>query len=158
FGDVWNVYVEGVGLGQHYGYVAWGPNWTYDPDWYPGSIKGFVDDANASGDRFDPNKLLTDPYAIAVHRDHDWGKGSCASGPDRTVSTWGAAAKSIITRSQYVWSDGEAAWQQHRKDPDFPGHRWQDQIVYEVHVKGFTKSTASAVLHPGSYRGFGEKA
>src|SRR5689334_7473052 len=42
FGDVWNLHVEGVGLGQHYGYVAWGPNWTYDPDWYPGSVAGFV--------------------------------------------------------------------------------------------------------------------
>ena len=26
FGDVWNLYVEGVGLGQHYGYIAFGPN------------------------------------------------------------------------------------------------------------------------------------
>ena len=34
FGDVWNLYVEGVGDGQHYGYVAWGPNWTYDDDWF----------------------------------------------------------------------------------------------------------------------------
>ena len=31
-GDVWNLYVEGVGIGQHYGFVAWGPNWEYDPD------------------------------------------------------------------------------------------------------------------------------
>jgi glycogen operon protein len=157
-GDVWNVYVEGVGLGQHYGYVAWGPNWTYDPDWVPGSIKGFIDDADLDGNRFDPNKLLTDPYSVAVHRDHDWSKGSCASGPDRTVSTWGAAAKSIITKSQYAWSANEATWQESRKRADWAGHRWQDQVIYEVHAKGFTKSTASAVVHPGSYRGLGEKA
>ena len=30
-GDVWNGFVEGVGVGQHYGYIAWGPNWPYDP-------------------------------------------------------------------------------------------------------------------------------
>ncbi|MBS1151211.1 MAG: hypothetical protein H6Q89_2909, partial [Myxococcaceae bacterium] len=36
YGDVWNLFVEGIGLGQHYGYIAWGPNWKYDPAWYPG--------------------------------------------------------------------------------------------------------------------------
>jgi len=158
FGDVWNVYVEGVGLGQYYGYVAWGPNWDYDESWYPGSIIGFTDDADLDGNRFNPNKLLIDPYAIAIHRDHDWLKGSCASGPDRTVSTWGAAAKSIITRSAYQWSDNEAVWRELRKDPSWAGHRWEEQIIYEVHLKGFTKSPASGVAHPGTYRGFGEKA
>ena len=37
FGDTWNLYVEGVGVGQHYGFVAWGPNWTYDAAWIPGN-------------------------------------------------------------------------------------------------------------------------
>ena len=41
FGDVWNLHVEGVGLGQHYGFVAWGPNWPYDPEFFPGSQIGF---------------------------------------------------------------------------------------------------------------------
>ena len=27
YGEVWNLYIEGVGPGQHYGYIAWGPNW-----------------------------------------------------------------------------------------------------------------------------------
>jgi glycogen operon protein len=147
-----------VGLGQYYGFIAWGPNWPYDPDWYPGSIKGFIADVDADGNRFDPNKLLIDPYAIALHRDHDWGKGSVASGPDRTVSTWAAAAKAVIVKSKYQWSDAEATWLTARKDPERPGHRFQDLIVYEVHPKGFTKSTASGVQHPGTFRGIGEKA
>ena len=41
-GDIWNLYIEGLGIGQHYGYVAWGPNWEYDPEWLPGSIHGFI--------------------------------------------------------------------------------------------------------------------
>jgi isoamylase len=158
FGDVWNVYVEGIGVGQHYGYVAWGPNWPFEDDWYAGSIKGFLDDADPDGNRFDPNKLLFDPYSVALHRDHDWSKGSCASGPDRTVSTWAAAAKSVIVQSLYEWTDNEAAWLQNRTDPEWVGHRFRDEIVYEVHLKGFTMSPASGVLHPGTYRGFGEKA
>src|SRR5687767_1586926 len=49
FGNVWNVHVEGVGLGQAYGYISWGPNWTYDAKWFPGSILGFVADVDAQG-------------------------------------------------------------------------------------------------------------
>jgi len=158
FGDVWNVYVEGVGLGQYYGYVAWGPNWPYTEKWYPGSIEGFLKDVDEQGNRFNPNKLLFDPYSVALHRDHDWMKGSLASGPDRTVLTWGASAKSVIVRSEYEWSASEATWLEQRKSAEMVGHRTNDLIVYEVHLKGFTASPASGVEHPGTFRGVGEKA
>ncbi len=158
FGNVWNIYVEGVGLGQHYGYIAWGPNWVKDPDWYPGSIHGFIADVDDEGNRFDPNKLLFDPYSVAIHRDHDWSKGSTASGPARTELTWAAASKSVIVKSKYEWSENESRWRELRKDPNSDGHTYKDLIVYEVHPKGFTASTASAVEHPGTFRGIGEKA
>ncbi len=159
FGDVWNLYVEGIGLGQHYGYIAWGPNWPQDPDWYPGSIHGFLSDVDEQGNRFNPNKLLFDPYSVALHRDHDWTKGSTASGPARTDLTWDAASKSVIVQSQYRWSGQEEAWLTCRRDPNCQQRTgWQDLIIYEVHLKGFTASSASAVLHPGTYRGLGEKA
>jgi glycogen operon protein len=45
-----------------------------------------------------------------------------------------------------------------RLDPNAPGHRQQDLIIYEVHPKGFTASPASGVQHPGTFRGVGEKA
>src|SRR5580693_7802948 len=57
----WNVWVSGIGLNQMYGYVAWGPNWPYDPKWTPGTITGFMADVDANGNRFNPNKLLQDP-------------------------------------------------------------------------------------------------
>ena len=69
-GDVWNTFVEGVGVGTHYGYIAWGPNWVYDPEWIPGSTTGFRSDVDRFGNRFDPNKLLSDPWSKAIHRDH----------------------------------------------------------------------------------------
>ncbi len=158
FGDVWNLYVEGIGVGQHYGYIAWGPNWRVHPDWYPGSIHGFVADVDEAGNRYNPNKLLLDPYARAVHRDHDWSRGSIASGPARTESTYAASAKSVVVESQYTWSEHEAAWLARRKDPKAPGNGWNEQVIYEVHVKGFTADPASGVEHPGTFRGFGEKA
>ena len=157
-GNVWSLYVEGVGPGQHFGYVAWGPNWEYDPAWLPGSTVGFKADLDAGGNRFNPNKLLQDPYCKAVHRDHDWARGSLASGPGRAESTWGAGTKCVVVRSEYAWGAEEADYRERRKDPGSPGHRWSDLVVYEVHAKGFTANAASAVAHPGTYRGFGEKA
>jgi glycogen operon protein len=155
-GDVWNLYVEGIGLGQHYGYIAWGPNWEVDEKWSPGKVDGFVADVDAAGHRFNPNKLLIDPYAKALHRDHDWSRGSLASGPDRTVSTYAASSKSVVVQSAYEWSENETTWREQRQD-DGP-HAAHEQIVYEVHAKGFTADPASGVTHPGTYRGLGDRA
>ncbi|NVJ21436.1 MULTISPECIES: glycogen debranching protein [Myxococcus] len=158
YGDVWNVYVEGVGLGQHYGFRAWGPNWEFDERWFPGSIHGFRADADVDGNRFNPNKLLTDPYSQALHRDHDWSKGSTASGPARTEVTYAASAKSVLVQSGYQWGEAERQWRDNRQNEQWAGHKWQDLIVYEVHAKGFTADPASGVRFPGTYRGLGEKA
>jgi len=165
-GPLWSAYVEGVGVGQHYGYIAWGPNWTFDPAWYPGSTLGFGADVDADGNRFNPNKLLFDPWGKAVHRDFDWSKGrSSASGPNRYQVTYGASAKSIVTADDtpepvddYPWSDNEAAWRAARANNSLPGHDWTDLVLYEVHPKGFTRNPDSGVAHPGTYRGIGEMA
>jgi glycogen operon protein len=156
--NVWNLHVEGIGLGQHYGFIAWGPNWPYDPAWVPGTITGFLSDVDPDGNRFDPNKLLWDPYSKAIHRDHDWSKGSLATGPRRTESTFAAASKSVVVQSRYIWSDNEATYRARRQDENTPGHRWNDLIIYELHPKGFTASPASGVAHPGTFRGLAEKA
>jgi glycogen operon protein len=159
FGDVWNVYVEGIGLGQHYGFRAWGPNWEYDPKWVPGTIHGFKLDVDGKGNRFNPNKLLTDPYSKALHRDHDWSKGSTASGPARTELTYAASAKSVLVQSTYQWGEEEKKYRENRMKGDaFEGHRFNDLIIYEVHAKGFSADAASGVQFPGTYRGIGEKA
>jgi len=158
FGDVWSVHVEGIGPGQFYGYVAWGPNWNYVESWRPGKIDGFVADVDGEGNRYNPNKLLLDPYAKVVSRDHDWSRASVATGPARAQSTWGAGAKSVIVASDYVWSANEATWRARRQDASAPGNGWNEQIVYEVHAKGMTADPASGVEHPGTFRGIAEKA
>ena len=157
-GAFWNVYVEGIGLGQHYGYIAWGPNWEHDEDFYPGSTIGFKADVDGDGNRFNPNKLLTDPYSFAFHRDHDWGKASLGTGPMRHEVTYGASMKTVVVESDYEWSEHEAEWRELRQSRDHPGHGPADAIIYEVHLKGFTKNPASGVDHPGTYLGVGEKA
>ncbi len=156
-GSVWNVFVSGVGLHQIYGYVAWGPNWPYDPAWQPGTITGFQADVDAAGNRFNPNKLLFDPWARMTTGQFNWAQGSAASGPDRTISTYQGACKAITVNSTYAWSAKETQWLAGRKSGALPGHGWADQIVYELHTKGFTASPASGVTHPGTFRGLGEK-
>jgi isoamylase len=158
FGDVWNVYVEGVGLGQHYGYLAWGPNWAFDESWFPGSIRGYHADVDVAGNRFNPNKMLFDPYCKVFHRGHDWAKGSAGTGPDRIQSTFAAAMKCRVVQSGYVWSDEEIDWREGRRNDSRAGHHWNDLVIYEAHAKGFTANSSSGVPHYGTYRGFAEKA
>jgi len=55
----------GIAGPVYYGYRAWGPNWPYSAGWTKGSAAGFVADIDAQGNRFNPNKLLTDPYQAA---------------------------------------------------------------------------------------------
>jgi glycogen operon protein len=157
-GPIWSAYVEGVGLGQHYGYVAWGPNWEYDPSWFPGSTIGFRTDVDQHGNRFNPNKLLFDPWGKAIHRDHDWASGSTASGHARHQSTWKAASKTVIVESPYEWSEGEDEYRAARMDNTLPGHGWNELVLYEVHPKGLTADPASGVEFPGTWRGIGELA
>ncbi len=76
--DIWSVTVPVADLGTkgiqgtiYYGYRAWGPNWVFDNNWKPGSAAGFVKDKDVDdqGNRFNPNKLVFDPYAVEISHD-----------------------------------------------------------------------------------------
>src|SRR6202008_1462852 len=74
--NVWQVVVPvsaikaaGISGSVYYGYRAWGPNWTYSSSWTKGSSAGFVSDVDSAGNRFHPNKLLYDPYALELSQD-----------------------------------------------------------------------------------------
>src|SRR5262249_34903522 len=80
----------------YYGYRAWGPNWPFDPAWIKGSKAGFLADVDANGNRFNPNKLLVDPYAWELSQDPvtpAQRDGSIyASGPDHFLQDSGRVA------------------------------------------------------------------
>jgi len=120
--SVWHGYVPGVGPGQRYGYRVHGP---YDP---------------ATGHRFNPRKLLIDPYARAIEGDVWWGPemfGYDISAPDEdlTASSTDNAArvpKSVVVDASFYWGEDSPL-----RIP------WHKTVIYETHVKGFT------MLHQG---------
>jgi isoamylase len=118
---VWHAYVPRVAPGQRYGWRVDGP---YSP---------------RNGDRFNAHKLLVDPYARALDGIVDV-KGPVYAYPrDRALDDLGfddrddayAKPKGIVVDAAFDWSGDEA--------PRVP---WDDTVLYEVHVKGFTE------LHP----------
>lgn len=68
--DVWRASIKALPAGSLYGFRVWGNNWPWDQTWSRGnSNAGFVRDVDADGSRFNPNKLLTDPYSYELSHD-----------------------------------------------------------------------------------------
>ena len=132
-GDIWHIWVRGVAVGQLYGYRIEGP---YSPE---------------EGHRFNPHKLLLDPYARAIAGVRDWdfaaarGYDSSSSLTDLSLSTVdnaGTTPKCIITRDDFDWELDTP-----------PKHSASDTVIYETHVRGFTIHLSSGVAHPGTFAG-----
>jgi len=116
--NVWHQYLPDVMPGQLYGYRVDGP---HDP---------------ANGHRFNPNKLLLDPYAKAIGRDLTWDNslfgykmGDPAEDLSRNDDDSAAFAPlAAVADTSFVWGDD--------RPPSIP---WHKTFIYELHVKGFTK-------------------
>ena len=119
---IWHGYVEGVAPQQRYGFRVDGPR------------------APERGHRFNPNKLLIDPYAKAIEGDVEWGQevfGYKWDDPTEDLSYSEAddaprVPKSIVVDGSFYWGD--------EPRPRIP---WHNTVIYETHVKGFT------INHPG---------
>ncbi len=136
----------------YYGYRAWGPNWPYSSGWTKGSGTGFLNDVDGSGNRFNPNKLLLDPYAREVSQ--DMLTPSCADGTlyasgasHRNKDSGACAPKGIV-----LAADTQSTGTQ-------PTRAFKDDVVYEVHLRGLTKNDSSvASALRGTYAGAAAKA
>ncbi|MFC7760732.1 hypothetical protein ACFQY4_23970 [Catellatospora bangladeshensis] len=106
---------------------------------------------DASGNRFNPNKLLLDPYAREMSHDTalpDGVASAYSSGPaNRAVDTGTIAPKGIVLAADAT-SFGTK-----------PTRAFKDDIVYEVHLRGLTRSdTSIAAAERGTYKAAGQKA
>src|SRR5580658_7875052 len=137
----------------YYGYRAWGPNWPFSSSWTTGgSSAGFISDVDAQGNRFNPNKLLIDPYAREISRDPvnaTWTDGTVyASGANNRNRDTGIMAPKSILWAPVSQSVGTK-----------PTRAQKDDIVYEVNVRGLTKQDPSVpAAAQGTYLGAGMKA
>jgi isoamylase len=109
----WHVFVPGVKAGQLYGYRVHGPS---DP---------------AHGLRFDPTKVLLDPYGRGVMVPSQYSRAAAAQAGDNAAT----AMKSVVTDpTAYDW------------EGDVPlRHPAARSIIYEMHVGGFTRHPTSGV-------------
>jgi len=130
-GEVWHGYLDGVKPGLRYGYRVYGP---WDP---------------ANGHRFNPAKLLLDPYALQVEgelRD----TGLLCGGLDQPDSrdSAPAAPKGVVIADRYDWEDDTP-----------PATPWGKTVIYEAHVKGLTfKHPAIPAEMRGTYKALGHPA
>jgi isoamylase len=120
----WHVYVRGLRPGAFYGYRVDGPRDL------------------SRGHRFDPGKVLIDPYSRGISRAR-WQRGD-ACGPGDNLAT--SMRSAVIDTRDYDW-EGD-------RPLNYP---MQDLIIYEMHVGGFTRSTTSGVQDPGTFAGMIEK-
>jgi glycogen operon protein len=112
---VWHGAIPDVPVGQRYGFRAGGP-------WEPGR-----------GRRFNPEKLLLDPYATAISgavEGHDELLAHDVEDPTSrsTVDSAPSVPRSIVTHDEFDWQGDRPL-----------RHRWRDTVIYELHVKGFTQ-------------------
>ncbi len=132
--NIWHIYLEGVEPEQVYGYRVYG---KYKPE---------------EGYRFNPNKLLIDPYGKRLIGKLIWNKaifGYDTDSPDKDLSfsTLDSAPyvpKSVVTDSAYDWGDDKN-----------PAYKFENTVIYETHLRGYT------MLHPyvpdakrGTFAGF----
>jgi len=119
-----------------------GDHWHIRVDGLPTTFRyGWrIDGPKGVMHRFDPGRVLIDPATTMLSDGEQWA-GSCEVDPERT------SRRSLFSlQPRYDWGDDE---------PPLIPH--EETIVYEVHVRGFTRDESSGVEHPGTFRGLIEK-
>lgn len=68
--NIWRGQIQSLPVGSLYAFRVWGANWPWDANWQRNhSRAGFISDVGSDGSRFNPNKVLTDPYAYELSHD-----------------------------------------------------------------------------------------
>src|SRR6266849_6856313 len=115
-GFIWHGYLPNISPGQRYGFRVHGP---WDP---------------ARGQRCNPSKLLLDPYGKAVEGEVKWNEAVFPyhfnQGEDskNDIDSAGFIPKSVVINPYFNWGNDR-----------YPRTPWHETVIYEVHVKGFTR-------------------
>ena len=160
--NVWRAKVAGIGAGTLYAFRAWGPNWDYNPSWKRGNSEaGFVSDCDydSNGNRFNPNKVLFDPYAKEISHDK--------SHPDVLGLVKNATGSKGESNPSVIYSTGDTNKVDGKPSREFDTGKYapkaivvddntdfgtkpeipqENAIIYEAHARGLTKHSSSANL------------
>ncbi len=136
-GDIWHLWVEACDSRCLY---AWRVDGPYAPE---------------QGHRFNPQKILLDPYATAVAGSDLWdfARASGERHTDNTGDSTLATASDAGAMAKCLMPDGGFDWQGDQP----PRHPWSQTVIYETHVRGLSAHTSSAARFPGTYLGVVEK-
>lgn len=158
--NVWRAKIKSAPHGTVYAFRCWGPNWEFDKAWTRGgSDKGFKSDVDGNGNRFNPNKVLFDPYAREMTHDKS-NKDALGSVQDGGMYGTGGVDYNGVPRRNfdtgkyapkgYVIKDNTS----YGNKPKIPQEK---ALIYEAHVRGITKHPSSANLNTilSGFDGFG---
>ena len=137
--EIWHGYVPDLQPGALYGYRVYGP---YDPE---------------NGHRFNPHKLLIDPYARELAGDIAWNDAHFGYelGHEEKDLSFDTRDSAPLTPKCKVVAPDACDWQGENR----PDIRWPNTVIYETHVKGFTQ--LNPALPPelrGTFEGLGHQA
>ncbi len=119
-GQVWHAFVEGLEADGQYGY-------RFDMQPNP----------NPQIHRFDPSRVLLDPYALVLSHGGAWGVHPPGKRPYRN---------SVVVENHFDWGDDQPL--------NIP---LVDSVIYEMHVRSLTRHPSSGVEHPGTFAGLIDK-
>jgi glycogen operon protein len=137
--EVWHGYIPGLQPGALYGYRVHGP---YEPE---------------NGHRFNPNKLLLDPYARELAGELQWDESHFAYDlhDDEKDLSFDTRDSAPFTPKCVVIDPNEFDWQ----DANRPNIPWSKTVIYEAHVKGFSQlNPAVPEEMRGTYDGLSNQA
>ena len=147
---IWRAKIYCTYNGRMYDFRAWGPNWPYNASWVRGnSSAGYISDVDAAGNRFNPNKVLFDPYAKELSHDKESVALKNAGHDGGMFGTGPALYKGIVRRN---YDTGKWASKGYTLKPSTtsfgtkPNIAQKDSIIYEAHVRGLTKDASTASL------------
>jgi len=146
--DIWRAKLAGVANGCFYAFRCWGPNWHLHHQWKRGNSKaGFITDVDELGNRFNPNKILMDPYAREISHGmlpplvrqagiglymYNSGARQFKKRPAREFDSGPWAPKCVLVSDESSFGE----------KPYVPAEK---TIIYEAHARGLT-------MHPTSLK------
>ena len=174
--NIWRAAVANAPAYTLYALRAWGPNWTFDASWARGnSVAGFITDCDSLGNRFNPNKVLFDPYARELSHNtstpamqaagenysmYTSGGVNIASSQTYKGSLSGGATVDCRGVDTGHFAPKAVAFEDSTPTGQSPGLKQKDAIIYETHLKGLTAHPSSVNLTTllSAYSGFQDAA